>query len=191
MATFLEIYETLLAFVNFKLYADLGLVYPPKVDRVRDEAGGGLCAYVLESQNDSNNLAADVITSIESQSQIAKKNYSKMSEQEVEALGVKILQIANADLTENVEDERNEDESEDIPEPIVAPSTEQEVVTTLKPAKELKKTLFGKCVFWLSREVPRYSLEFVIKSFGGQVGWDSSSGAGSPFFKDDHRIFHN
>jgi pescadillo len=29
MATFLEIYETLLAFVNFKLFSDMGLSYPP------------------------------------------------------------------------------------------------------------------------------------------------------------------
>jgi len=31
MATFLEFYTTLLGFVNYKLYSDLGLVYPPKV----------------------------------------------------------------------------------------------------------------------------------------------------------------
>lgn len=27
-------------------------------------------------------------------------------------------------------------------------------------------------MFWLNREVPRYSLEFVILAFGGQVFWD-------------------
>ena len=31
MMTFVEFYTTLLGFVNFKLYTDLGLVYPPKV----------------------------------------------------------------------------------------------------------------------------------------------------------------
>ncbi|CAF1276476.1 unnamed protein product [Adineta steineri] len=31
MATFLEFYTTLLGFVNFKLYSDLGLIYPPKL----------------------------------------------------------------------------------------------------------------------------------------------------------------
>ena len=31
MATFLEFYTTLLGFVNYRLYTDLGLIYPPKV----------------------------------------------------------------------------------------------------------------------------------------------------------------
>jgi pescadillo protein len=34
--------------------------------------------------------------------------------------------------------------------------------------------LFSYCHFWLSREVPRESLEFVIKSFGGRVSWDGN-----------------
>jgi len=28
--------------------------------------------------------------------------------------------------------------------------------------------------FFLSREVPRDSIEFVVKAFGGKVGWDGS-----------------
>jgi len=50
--------------------------------------------------------------------------------------------------------------------------------------------LFNNHMFYLSREVPRYSLEFVIKACGGQVGWDISSGAGSTFKEDDERITH-
>jgi len=41
--------------------------------------------------------------------------------------------------------------------------------------------LFKNCVFWISREVPKDSLEFVIKSFGGQVVWE---GEGS-FIKEE------
>ena len=35
MATFLEFYTTLLGFINFKLYSDMGLIYPPKVGSVQ------------------------------------------------------------------------------------------------------------------------------------------------------------
>mmetsp|Transcript_33575 Transcript_33575/g.30509 ORF Transcript_33575/g.30509 Transcript_33575/m.30509 type:complete len:90 (+) Transcript_33575:253-522(+) len=37
-----------------------------------------------------------------------------------------------------------------------------------------KGDLFEGMVFYCSREVPRYSLEFVILAFGGQVLWDSN-----------------
>lgn len=53
------------------------------------------------------------------------------------------------------------------------------------------KDLFHDAVFWLSREVPRYSLEFVIRCFGGRVGWDATSGSGSPYQMDDPRITHH
>lgn len=56
-------------------------------------------------------------------------------------------------------------------------------------SKEMEqfKNLFSKCVFFLSREVPKESLEFVIRSFGGQVSWD---GEHAPYDADDARITH-
>ncbi|KAI8324330.1 hypothetical protein GQ54DRAFT_256668 [Martensiomyces pterosporus] len=52
----------------------------------------------------------------------------------------------------------------------------------------IENLLFGKQVFFLSREVPRYSLEFVIRAFGGRLGWHSSSGGGSPYSENDDAI---
>jgi len=48
------------------------------------------------------------------------------------------------------------------------------------------KNLFSKCTFFLSREVPRDSLEFVIRCFGGRVSWD-----GGPFEESDESITHS
>ena len=48
MLTFLELYQTLLGFVFFKLYTDASLVYPPPLDSNKDEAGAGIGAYVLK-----------------------------------------------------------------------------------------------------------------------------------------------
>jgi pescadillo protein len=53
------------------------------------------------------------------------------------------------------------------------------------------ENLFSNCVFYLSREVPRYSLEFIIRAFGGQVGWDETCGIGSPFNESDDSITHH
>ena len=46
-------------------------------------------------------------------------------------------------------------------------------------------------LFWLSREVPRYSLEFIIRASGGKCGWDETMGCGSPFKECDNRISHH
>lgn len=47
--------------------------------------------------------------------------------------------------------------------------------------------LFDKCVFYLNREVPRTSLEFVILSFGGQVYWEGDE---SEMDENDSKITH-
>ncbi len=46
MLTFLEFYQTLLQFVNFKLYNTLGVCYPPVVDSRLDEAAAGLASIM-------------------------------------------------------------------------------------------------------------------------------------------------
>ena len=46
MLTFLEFYQTLLQFVNFKLYNTLGVRYPPIVDPRLDEAAAGLASIM-------------------------------------------------------------------------------------------------------------------------------------------------
>jgi hypothetical protein len=47
MLTFLEFYETLLKFVNYKLYHNLGLKYPPKLNPNKDKKGSNLMALTL------------------------------------------------------------------------------------------------------------------------------------------------
>ncbi len=46
MLTFLEFYQTLLQFVNFKLYNTLGVRYPPVVDSRLDKAAAGLASIM-------------------------------------------------------------------------------------------------------------------------------------------------
>lgn len=46
MATFLEFYQTLLQFVNFRLYHLIGVQYPPVVDPRMEAAAAGLAAIM-------------------------------------------------------------------------------------------------------------------------------------------------
>jgi len=51
MLTFLEFYETLLGFVNFKLFHTLGYKYPPVIDKNREAQGDQLGAVILHSKD--------------------------------------------------------------------------------------------------------------------------------------------
>ncbi|KAI2664952.1 Pescadillo [Labeo rohita] len=60
MATFTELYTTLLGFVNFRLYQTLNLVYPPKLDGQGELSLKSECEedYALESESYSEKLSA-------------------------------------------------------------------------------------------------------------------------------------
>lgn len=66
---------------------------------------------------------------------------------------------------------------------------DEEARALLKKQRDLKQftSLFANKVFFLSREVPRESVEFVILCFGGKIGWE---GSGSPFSYADGAITH-
>lgn len=55
---------------------------------------------------------------------------------------------------------------------------------------EAQKKLFAGLKFFLNREVPRESLAFVIRCFGGEVSWDKSVCIGSTFEVTDETITH-
>lgn len=56
--------------------------------------------------------------------------------------------------------------------------------------RNLKKLFEGLRVF-LNREVPRESLVFVLRSFGAEVSWETTTfEAGALFSEDDHSITH-
>nr|KAG5697156.1 hypothetical protein BaRGS_015291 [Batillaria attramentaria] len=59
-------------------------------------------------------------------------------------------------------------------------------------AEDLKRlqTLFKDCKFFLNREVPRESLTFIIRSFGGQVSWDETLASGATYQESDETITH-
>ena len=112
MLTFLEFYEVLIRFVNFKLYLNAGLKYPPTPS---DSANFSLKALLLEK--------------VEKQDSEDDKKY------EISA----------------------------------------EFANFYQKNDKINLELFKDFVFYLNREVPKESLEFVITSFGGKVYWEGDN----------------
>ena len=54
MVTFVEFYQTLLQFVNFKLYHTIGISYPPVVDPKMEQAAAGIASIMQEMYEKEN-----------------------------------------------------------------------------------------------------------------------------------------
>lgn len=157
MATFTEMYTTLLGFVNFKLYHSLNLVYPPKLD----------------SKTESELKKED------------EDDYAMNSESYLEklsALSASLARVVSTAEEEEAELDQFPVEGEDI-EKMEAREKEQK-------QQEAQKKLFEGLKFFLNREVPRESLAFVIRCFGGEVSWDKSVCIGSTYEATDETITH-
>ncbi|DBA73716.1 TPA: hypothetical protein ACH3X2_009694 [Trebouxia sp. C0005] len=64
MLTFLEFYQTLLQFVNFKLYHSLSVHYPPVLDSKLEEAAAGLAAIMQDIAQHQPHKAGTALTTL-------------------------------------------------------------------------------------------------------------------------------
>ncbi|KAK0567210.1 mRNA-binding ribosome synthesis protein nop7 [Tilletia horrida] len=223
MMTFLELYQTLLGFVLFKLYSDEGLVYPPKLDESKDQAAAGLSALIL---TESSKKALTGENNAELSGEGVEAVAPVQQEEEVQAAGGKKITSKDVKkqiraITRNADDRIGQEEKEF--ESVAAEAREASAAGAVDPevgdefvaqpsSKDLaagidaSKTgaaesspadtshLFTPFRFFLSREVPRSMLEFILRAFGTKpnaIGWDTtSSGAGAAFGEADERITH-
>ncbi|KAI9020104.1 Pescadillo N-terminus-domain-containing protein [Phycomyces nitens] len=140
MLTFLEFYTTLTGFVNYRLYNELNIAYPPNLSEMAGfDAGDAMLTKTEASAEDA----------------VAALDEFKSAGGDEDKDTVTLRQIQDAS---------NE-------------------VSNLQQ-------LFANCVFFISRETPRYALEFMIRSCGGQVSWDPSVGENPPYAENDERITH-
>uniref|UniRef100_A0A3B4UIK2 Pescadillo homolog n=1 Tax=Seriola dumerili TaxID=41447 RepID=A0A3B4UIK2_SERDU len=146
MATFTELYTTLLGFVNFRLYHSLNLLYPPKVFWTLKMSQGLFSIYKLS------------------------------------ALSASLSRVVSSAEEEEAELDQFPIEGEDI-EKMEAREKEH-------TQQEAQKKLFEGLKFYLNREVPRESLAFIIRCFGGEVSWDKSVCIGSTYEVTDETITH-
>ncbi|KAK3146382.1 hypothetical protein QOZ80_3BG0265400 [Eleusine coracana subsp. coracana] len=180
MLTFLEFYETLLGFVNFKLYHSINVNYPPILDPRLEALAAELYALCRYMSAGSGRV-------------IAEKPDDKASSEEEEK------EEATPEADENNRKSSNLDESElrlaqlqhQLPanEPGALMHLVEESTADDADDDETKqcKSLFKNLKFYLSREVPRESLLFIIPAFGGTVSWE---GEGAPFSEVDEDITH-
>lgn len=188
MLTFLELYQTLLGFVFFKLYTDVGLVYPPPIDLKKDEGAAGVNAFNLRD--------TDHFLDSTSQPKVVEVDGRRIS-------GKDVRQIIKNIVTSPEEDSMNLDrlvsstadaEDEFVEHGSKPESQSANPLPTLKSLISLPQSfnnsLFSPYTFFLSRETSRPMFEFLVRSFGGRIGWPSSSGSGSSFNETDESITH-
>ena len=174
MGTFVEFYQTLLGFVNFRLYTSIGLVYPPKFDKCRDDQDAGLGAFSLEGNG---------IGAIEQPKQISNGDSSKADpklQAEIDKLMLSMNVPAPAEPPTSqtvVEEDEEPTDTIDKFEP-AAPGGD----ILLQPSYSATdpSTLFSNFTFFLSRETPRQPLEFILRAFGcKRIAWDAVLGEGA------------
>lgn len=197
LLTFLDLYQTLCGFTFFKLYNDINLVYPPPLDQERDGTGAGISAFSLRETTGALTKSGE---------DDFVNNNPKVSAKEVRKQ-IDEIGSGNAappsDEQVNQVPSQNDDEEMPAPEEFVEqPSKNVEPSSDIGPSlsnlitnskfESQRATLLSPYTFYLSREVTRPTLEFVIRSFGGQVGWDMTTlGGGSPIPDEkDPRITH-
>ncbi|KAJ3788949.1 Pescadillo N-terminus-domain-containing protein [Lentinula aff. detonsa] len=193
MLTFLELYQTLLGFVFFKLYTDVGLVYPPPLDTKRDESAAGVGAYILqEASQKAEKPAVPKVKVVEVEGrQVSGKDVYKT----IKTLASSTFKADDMDVDSPVVENKSGDIDEEF---VVQPSkSDAELASSLPTLLSLKAlpqsintSLFAPYTFWLSRETSRPVFEFLVRSFGGKIGWPTSSGGGSPIDESDESITH-
>jgi pescadillo protein len=192
MLTFLELYQTLLGFVFFKLYNDAGLVYPPPLDAKKDEGAAGVDAFALQ---DAGGHSLVPLTNSKAVVVAGKMVSSKDVRQNIKSIAADSTELADIDLAASAnEGEPMEADEEFVHHPSTTHPEESTSLPTLHDIAalptSLNTSLFAPYTFFLSREVSRSIFEFVIQSFGGKVGWPPSSGTGSPFDETHESITH-
>nr|CAB3498966.1 unnamed protein product [Digitaria exilis] len=178
MLSFLEFYETLLGFVNFKLYHSINVNYPPILDPRLEALAAelyALCRYMstgsgrVIGNSESGGVNEKESGAIKENEDGNNKASAKTDESEL-----RLAQLQHQ-LPSNE------------PGALMHLVEESTAVDTDDDETKECKSLFKNLKFYLSREVPRESLLFIIPAFGGTVSWE---GEGAPFNEIDEDITH-
>lgn len=197
MLTFLEFYETLLGFVLFKLYNDIGFRYPPAILQSKEVQGEFLRSLVTESISKSKPSNDVDENQPKSKKQKTSKSESKPFQSKnvkvvdpdvtpemlqrmgtIDAVLKKIEKISkeeedgnNMEEDEEKDKDENDEDAEDPDDPALLDETAKLVKDKQKEMSKFKK-LFKGLKFYVSREVPRDTLEFAILSMNGDVAYE-------------------
>ncbi|XP_052797564.1 pescadillo homolog isoform X2 [Mya arenaria] len=179
MKTFVEFYTTLLGFVNFKCYSSLNLHYPPKL--------------LLDSPEEE--VVEEPKVKQRGKKRKNEEKLKKLKERERKFVEKESVEdrLAALSQTLQVKGTGGPEEEVDIDEFPASETDDPERVELAKQEQEkLEKfqNLFKGLKFFLNREVPRETLVFIIRSFGGEVSWHSTHAVGSSYPETDEKITH-
>lgn len=211
MLTFFEFYDTLLSFVLFKLYSELGVRYPLPLSLVGGDVKGSTSAVLAanlralanafdSSSGGVSNVISETIEKATEDVEKESKKTSKEARKKSQAL-IKSVGAALNNLEEDSDDDDGDDGDADVAGPLKAAlesmAQEEEHGSLLGSTRNgpvsnedaiKRRRLFAGLTFFLSREVPRGYLELVCLSYGGRVGWE---GPNSPITSSDPSITHH
>lgn len=188
MLTFIEFYETLAGFINFKLYHDHGLQYPPLLNS-KLEADAAELYGVMKDLAAEQPEAAEVGQldgASRASGDVAPKDVSpEEREKRIVESQERLASLQNKLAA--IEDNKSQAEPSGSGDLRTEKAAETDADEDEDEDAETRtcKRLFKGLKFFLGREVPRESLLFVIRSFGGDVSWD---GLGAPFPESDEDI---
>jgi len=210
MLTYFEFYETLMGFVLYKLYSDIGIRYPMSITSVDKSNSSSILAANLHALSRearaSRTSVSNVVSEAEhasssNQMDVEKKDTGNKSEKLIKTVDTALDKIAGQeDSEDDAEDESDVEGETEKDDEIGAPlkaalevlAEEQEAIVgggaVLDDEATKRRRLFAGLTFFLSREVPRGYLELACLTYGGKVGWD---GDDSPISVKDPSITHH
>eukprot|EP01121_Diplochlamys_sp_Union-15-3_P005369 TRINITY_DN156_c0_g1_i1.p1 TRINITY_DN156_c0_g1~~TRINITY_DN156_c0_g1_i1.p1 ORF type:complete len:594 (-),score=118.31 TRINITY_DN156_c0_g1_i1:98-1879(-) len=158
MSYFIEFYETLLGFVNFKLYSTFGFNYPPTYSDDNSE----LCytKFRVVSKIDT------LFSSDNNKDSAEKKKEIENTKSRISTLDDTLRKVVSEGGGAEQTSDKDTEEEKVAPEKLEKFELEQH---NMGREEEIYANLFKSLVFFLGRETPRESLEFVLTSFGATV----------------------
>jgi pescadillo protein len=204
MTTFFEFYETLLTFVLYKIYNDIGIRYPLPVTSADVSSSSSVLAAnlsvlskVLKGQGSAaSDAIKDAIENQSSSENLPKDTVTPEMTSKREKLRTIDLALQNVEEDEDEEMSDAEDDV-DITAPLKAAletmNHDQQTsigggLMTLDDDAGKRKNLFSGLTFFISREVPKGYLELICLAYGGSVGWEGND---SPISVKDPSITHH
>ncbi len=218
MTTFFEFYETLLGFVLYKLYNDIGVRYPLPVTGADVSHSSSVLSANLQILNkvltSSSNAASSAVTeAVEQQSKEKGDGEGENEKKEMDSKSKRALLNSVDQVLKKVgdddsddhgmdmleeDDDDDEDDGVDISGPLkdALESMNREEEQTIGGQNTVqlddeatkRKRLFAGLTFFISREIPKGYLELTCLAFGGKVGWE---GKDSPISVKDPSITHH
>jgi pescadillo protein len=181
MGTFVEFYQTLLGFANFRLYTSVGLIYPPKFNTASDDQGAELGAFTLEV-NSVGPLEQPKLQIANGESKDAPPDPKLQAE--IDKLMLQLnkpeKEVEQTNGHKTVDDEEEEEQGTDAIDKFEPTAPGGDLLPQPDYSTTDPSTLFSNLTFFLSRETPRQPLELILKAFGcKRIGWDAVLGDGA------------